>query len=141
MVFQKFISCLIPVWRNRQLVRNDDSTLRLKLARPRTQEKIDPSGCPLEKEIPRKFPNVRWGFVEVGAQWVPYVLNDLTDRFRRKGRSFPTDALAASNMWVACENTDDLAYVLSHAGEDCLMIATDYGHHDPSSELNAIPLL
>jgi hypothetical protein len=72
---------------------------------------------------------------------VPYVLNDLTDRFRRKGRSFPTDALAASNMWVACENTDDLAYVLSHAGEDCLMIATDYGHHDPSSELNAIPLL
>ena len=44
-------------------------------------------------------------------------------------------------MWVACENTDDLPYVLSHAGEDALMIGTDYGHHDPSSELNAIRLL
>ena len=95
----------------------------------------------LEKEIPKKFPKVRWGFVEVSAQWVPYVLNDLSDRFRRKGRSFSSDALAANNIWVACENTDDLPYVLSHAGENCLMIGTDYGHHDPSSELNAIHLL
>jgi predicted TIM-barrel fold metal-dependent hydrolase len=95
----------------------------------------------LEKEIPTKFPKVRWGFVEVSAQWVPYVLNDLADRFRRKGRSFPKDALAVNNMWVACENTDDLSYVLKHAGEDCLMIGTDYGHHDPSTELNAIHLL
>jgi hypothetical protein len=64
---------------------------------------------------------------------VPYILNDLADRFRRKGTSFPMDALAANNMWVACENTDDLPYVLSHAGEDPLMIGTDYGHHDPST--------
>ena len=95
----------------------------------------------LEKEIPKKFPNVRWGFVEVGAQWVPYILNDLADRFRRKGRSLPANALAANNMWVACENTDDLPYILNHAGEDSLMIGTDYGHHDPSTELNAIHLL
>ena len=54
---------------------------------------------------------------------------------------FRANALAANNMWVACENTDDLPYVLSHAGEDCLMIGTDYGHHDPSTELNAIHLL
>jgi predicted TIM-barrel fold metal-dependent hydrolase len=95
----------------------------------------------LEKEIPRKFPKVRWGFVEVSAQWVPYVLNDLADRYRRQGKPFPADALAANNLWVACENTDDLPYVLNHAGEDCLMIGTDYGHHDPSTELNAIHLL
>jgi hypothetical protein len=44
-------------------------------------------------------------------------------------------------MWVACENTDDLPYVLTHAGEGRLMIGTDYGHHDPSTELNAIHLL
>ena len=95
----------------------------------------------IEKEIPKKFPKVRWGFLEVSAQWVPYVLNDLADRLRRQGRTLPTGALAANNMWVACENTDDLPYVLSHAGEDSLMIGTDYGHHDPSTELNAIHLL
>jgi predicted TIM-barrel fold metal-dependent hydrolase len=95
----------------------------------------------LEKQLPKKFPKVRWGFVEVSAQWVPYVLNDLADRFRRQGKSFPADPLAANNLWVACENTDDLPYVLSYAGEDNLMIGTDYGHHDPSSELNAVNLL
>jgi hypothetical protein len=66
---------------------------------------------------------------------VPYILNDLADRFRRKGTSFPMDALAANNMWVACENTDDLPYVLSHAGEDRLMIGrtTVTMIHQPSS--------
>ncbi len=95
----------------------------------------------IEKELPGKFPKVRWGFVEVSAQWVPYVLNDLADRYRRQGKTFPGDALAANNMWVACENTDDLPYVLAHAGENSLMIGTDYGHHDPSTELDAVHLL
>lgn len=95
----------------------------------------------LEKELPKRFPKVRWGFVEVSAQWVPYVLNDLADRFRRAGKPFSGDALAENRMWVACENTDDLPYVLRHTGEETLMIGTDYGHHDPSTELNAIRLL
>jgi predicted TIM-barrel fold metal-dependent hydrolase len=95
----------------------------------------------IEKELPGKFPKVRWGFVEVSAQWVPYVLNDLADRYRRQGRTFPSDPLGANNLWVACENTDDLPYVLAHAGEDHLMIGTDYGHHDPSTELDAVHLL
>lgn len=95
----------------------------------------------IEKELAKQFPKVRWGFVEVSAQWVPYVLNDLADRYRRQGKSFPQNALAANHMWVACENTDDLPYVLAHAGEDSLMIGTDYGHHDPSTELDAVHLL
>jgi predicted TIM-barrel fold metal-dependent hydrolase len=95
----------------------------------------------LEKELPSRFPKVRWGFIEVSAQWVPYVLNDIADRFRRKGKSFPAKPLEANRIWVACENTDDLPYILTHAGEDHLMIGTDYGHHDPSTELNAIRLL
>ena len=95
----------------------------------------------IEKGLAGKFPKVRWGFVEVSAQWVPYVLNDLADRFRRQGKAFSTDPLGANNIWVACENTDDLPYVLAQAGEDHLMIGTDYGHHDPSTELDAVHLL
>ena len=95
----------------------------------------------LEKEIPAKFPDVRWGFVEVSAQWVPYVLIDLEDRFRRRGKPFSMNALAENNIYVACEVTDDLPYVVQHAGEDNLMIGTDYGHNDPSAEINAIRLL
>lgn len=95
----------------------------------------------LEKKVPSKFPAVRWGFVEVSAQWVPYVVNDLQDRFRRNGEPFFEHALAENNMYVACEVTDDLDYVLRYAGPDNLLIGTDYGHHDPSSEINALRLL
>ena len=95
----------------------------------------------IEKAVPARFPDLRWGFIEASAQWVPYVIIDLADRFRRQGKPFFDNALAAHNMYVACENTDDLPYVLQHAGEDNLIIGTDYGHHDPSAEINAIQLL
>ena len=95
----------------------------------------------LEKELPTKFPKLRWGFVEVSSQWVPYVLNDLEDRFRRNGKPWHKNPLKDNNIYVACEVTDDLPYVVQHAGPDSLMIGTDYGHHDPSAEINAVQIL
>jgi predicted TIM-barrel fold metal-dependent hydrolase len=41
-------------------------------------------------------------------------------------------------MFVTCENSDDLPYVVREAGEDCLVIGTDYGHTDISSDVDAI---
>ena len=95
----------------------------------------------IEKKIPEKFPSVRWGFVEVSAQWVPYVLCDLEDRFHRNGWDWFKNPLKENNMYVACENTDHLDYIIKYAGEDNLVIGTDYGHHDPSSEVMAVKLL
>ena len=95
----------------------------------------------LEKQVPKKFPDVRWGFVEVSSQWLPYVLCDLEDRFRRNGWDWFENPLKENNMYVACENTDHLDYVIKYAGEDNLVIGTDYGHHDPSSEIMAVKLL
>lgn len=95
----------------------------------------------IEKGIPSKFPKVRWGFVEVSAQWIPYVLCDLEDRFQRNGLPWYDEPLKENNMFVACEVTDDLDYILRYSGPDSLMIGTDYGHHDPSAEINAIRLI
>jgi len=95
----------------------------------------------IEKKIPRKFPDIRWAFIEVSAQWIPYVLCDLEDRYRRNGWDWYENPLKDNNIYVACENTDDLPYVLQHAGEDNIVIGTDYGHHDPSAEVMAIHLL
>ncbi|MGE5540272.1 MAG: amidohydrolase family protein [Gemmatimonas sp.] len=91
--------------------------------------------------IPEKFPKVRWGFVETSAQWVPYVLNDLELRFKRRGKRLPKDAMKQYNMYVACQVTDDLPYVLQYAGEDNLVVGTDYGHHDTSTEIEALRML
>jgi predicted TIM-barrel fold metal-dependent hydrolase len=91
--------------------------------------------------IPAKFPRVRWGFIEVSAQWLPYAFNDLGLRFERKQRTFPDDPLKAYNMYVACQCTDDLGYILKQGGADHLVIGTDYGHADTSAQIEALRLL
>jgi predicted TIM-barrel fold metal-dependent hydrolase len=91
--------------------------------------------------LPAKFPKIRWGFIEVSAQWIPYVLNDLVLRCRRRGRPLAERPLAANNIYVACQVTDDLDYILPYAGEDNLVIGTDYGHADTASEIDALRLL
>jgi predicted TIM-barrel fold metal-dependent hydrolase len=88
--------------------------------------------------VPGKFPKLRWGFIEVSAQWIPYVLNDLGIRFRRRGIDMPNDLLERNNIYVACQVTDDLDYVLRYSGENTLVIGTDYGHADASTEIEAL---
>jgi predicted TIM-barrel fold metal-dependent hydrolase len=88
--------------------------------------------------VPAKFPKLRWGFVEVSAQWIPYALNDIEIRFRRKGKRMSKSIMADNNMFVACQVTDDLAYVIEHAGESQLVVGTDYGHSDTSTEIEAL---
>ena len=92
----------------------------------------------LMNDIPAKFPNLRWGFIEVSAQWIPYVINDLGLRFKRKGRPMSDTILADNNFYVACQATDELDYILPYAGEDQLVVGTDYGHADTSSEIEAL---
>jgi predicted TIM-barrel fold metal-dependent hydrolase len=91
--------------------------------------------------VPAKFPKARWGFIEVSAQWIPYLFNDLAGRFKRRGRRFPKNLLQENNMYVACQVTDDLPSILPYAGEDNLVIGTDYGHSDSSTEIEALRLL
>jgi predicted TIM-barrel fold metal-dependent hydrolase len=44
-------------------------------------------------------------------------------------------------MYVACQCTDDLSYILKHGGADNIVIGTDYGHADTSSQIEALRLL
>jgi len=44
-------------------------------------------------------------------------------------------------MYVACQVTDDLPAILRVAGEDNIVVGTDYGHHDTSTEIEALRLL
>lgn len=89
-------------------------------------------------QTPSKFPTLRWGMVEVSANWLPYVVNDLKLRYLNEGRRLPENVLAANRFYVACEVTDDFNYVLPVAGEDNLIVGTDYGHADSSSEIAAL---
>jgi predicted TIM-barrel fold metal-dependent hydrolase len=90
-------------------------------------------------EIPAKFPKTKFGFIEVSSQWVPYAIHDFARRFERKGiKVDKSDVLRNNRIYVACQTDDDLPYVLKYSGEDNLVIGTDYGHNDTSSEILAL---
>ena len=88
--------------------------------------------------LSKQFPGLRFAFVEASSQWVPFVIHDLRRRFETRGRTLEDDPLKANNIWVTCQTDDDLPYVLKYAGEDNLVVGTDYGHQDQSSEIEAM---
>ena len=89
-------------------------------------------------EIPRLFPKLRWGFIEVSSQWVPWVVHEAVRRSLGSEHPISTDCLRDYRIYVSTQTDDDFSYVISCAGEENLVIGTDYGHGDTSSELNAI---
>jgi predicted TIM-barrel fold metal-dependent hydrolase len=89
-------------------------------------------------EIPRLFPKLRWGFIEVSSQWVPWVVHEARRRSLGSEHPVPANPFREYNIFVSTQSDDDFPYVISYAGEGNLVIGTDYGHGDTSSELNAI---
>ena len=88
--------------------------------------------------LPELFPTLRMGFVEAAAGWVPYTLKDLERRLTARGRKLPENPLKAYRLYVTCQTDDDLEYVMRYTGEDNLIIGTDYGHNDQSTEVEAL---
>jgi predicted TIM-barrel fold metal-dependent hydrolase len=70
-------------------------------------------------------------------------VHDLNLRFPKlEGKAANPDVLRGSRqLFVACQTDDDLPYVLKYAGDDALMIGSDYGHADNASELLALKRL
>ncbi len=96
----------------------------------------------MASEICEKFPKLRFGFIEGGSEWLPFAINRTAKwakRFADKG--FVGNVLKESRFYVTCETSEDLAQVLRYAGEDNLLLGTDYGHADTSTELGAHEVL
>jgi predicted TIM-barrel fold metal-dependent hydrolase len=88
-------------------------------------------------EIPQQFPRLRFGFVETGAQWLPYVMMHLLRRPGFTGKTGP-QVMEENRLYVACEVHEDLPYILQTSGENHLIIGSDYSHADPHMELNVV---
>ena len=86
--------------------------------------------------IPEKFPGLRFGFVEAGASWVPYLLHQLRRTTRGQGFSIGPELFEECRLWVVCEVDEDLPMLLNYIHEDHIMIGSDYGHLDQSFEDN-----
>lgn len=91
----------------------------------------------LQSDLPDRFPTLRMGFIETGAQWLVWVLEGAL-RYLGWPKSRMAEVLAARRVWVSCDYEDHLAYLVPHVGEDNLIIGTDYGHTDPFSNVRAL---
>jgi predicted TIM-barrel fold metal-dependent hydrolase len=97
-----------------------------------------------EHGIPDMFPNLRVGFIETGASWVPYLYTDLVAKKLRRTFlpiDFKEDLFRRNRFYVACQTTDDLPYILRYGTEDSLIIGTDYSHADQSAEIQALDVI
>ncbi len=93
-------------------------------------------------DLPKRFPALRWGFIEASSQWLGYAINDVKLRKRQKGQRLTDNVLRDYNIYVAVQVTDDLDYILDrYADEDYLVVGTDYGHTDTSAEIEALRLI
>jgi aminocarboxymuconate-semialdehyde decarboxylase len=89
-------------------------------------------------DVPRLFPKLRFHWAEAAAQWIPYVVKDFQRRWGAINRSLPDNPLKEYRQFVSCQTDDDVDYVLRYSGEDNLVIGTDYGHNDQSTEVEAL---
>lgn len=94
--------------------------------------------------IPERFPDLRIGFIETGASWVPYVLHYVERDWRRKDQldvpHLGEDLFRDYRIYVSCESDEDIPYLMRYVGADNLISGSDYGHHAdqlPSLEANS----
>ena len=76
----------------------------------------------LSNRIPERFPDLRVGFIEAAASWVPFALHFLKRRTSRtsmgavgKDRLGPS-LLRDSRFFIACEADEDIPYLLEQIG-------------------------
>ena len=85
--------------------------------------------------IPELFPDLRIGFIESGASWVPFVLHALKRQLGGDEEWWGHKLFRDYRMYVACEADEDIPYLYNYIPEEHMLIGSDYGHHgDPSNE-------
>ncbi len=99
----------------------------------------------ITSRLPEKFPQLRFGFIEGGASWIPYGLAQLgmqqrSQTLHERAQTFDLtkDLFRANRLFVAMDPVDDIEYFVRLGLEDNLMIGTDYGHGDISANRNAL---
>lgn len=88
----------------------------------------------LANGIPRQFPHLRFGFIEAGGTWVPFVLHVLKRMFKDHEAQWGPRVFEQNRFYVACEADEDILYLLNYIPDDHLVIGSDYGHNDQAEE-------
>jgi len=99
--------------------------------------------------LPQRFPKLRFGFIEAGSSWIPYVLDKLRAQRERRAWAITQfhysdeyESLFRENrLFVTCQTLEDVPYILRFGTEDNLLIGTDYSHADQSADIDSLSIL
>ena len=82
-----------------------------------------------------RIPNLRFGFLEAGCGWVPYLVRQVRrDNGRRGKAKDPIEYFKTGRVFVTCEADEDINGVAEVIGEDSFVLGSDYPHGDPSRQ-------
>lgn len=79
----------------------------------------------IKDRLIEEYPGLSWAFLEGGSEWLISAIRTL-DRSGFDCRKY----FAEGRIFVSCEPDEDLPYVASKLGEDCLVVASDMPHTD-----------
>lgn len=88
--------------------------------------------------VPVRFPELKMGFMEIGATWLPYYLDRLDEHWEKRGaeemphlRDKPSDLFRRSRIKVSVEGKETLLrQTIDFVGVEHLVYATDVPHWD-----------
>jgi len=100
------------------------------------------------RNVPERFPKLRFGVVEAMASWISYVIADQRaknaysgsqKRYSENPMSEPEeDFMRANRFYITCQTSEDIPYLVRTGCEDSLIVGTDYTHGDQASVLDAL---
>ena len=82
-----------------------------------------------------KIPNLRFGFLEAGCAWLPFLIKQVRrDNARHRKARDPIDYFKSGRVFVTCEPDEDINGVAEIIGEEPFILGSDYPHGDPSRQ-------
>jgi predicted TIM-barrel fold metal-dependent hydrolase len=89
----------------------------------------------LDGDLNQRFPSLRFAIVEAGSSWLPSVsVMALRARNDPDKANVVRQALVDHQIYITCEDHEDLPAILPFAGDDNLVIGSDFGHPGDVSE-------
>jgi predicted TIM-barrel fold metal-dependent hydrolase len=105
----------------------------------------------LSSDLYKRFPKLRWAFVESGVSWLPFLIHY---RGRQKAVSQASSFIVSPkgptrlippmsdlkgelemrNIFVSCESDEDINYVASIIGDSQITVGTDFCHNDNGAD-------
>jgi predicted TIM-barrel fold metal-dependent hydrolase len=98
--------------------------------------------CMIYDGVLERFPNLKIGFVELGSNWVPAMMQNLDMGVSLLGRfdaelknlSIKPSEYVQRQVRVTPLHSEDTGWVLRNVGKDILMFNTDYPHPEGGSD-------